>query len=596
MSAADEEEVEEERAAFDPGLLRRLLAFVRPHRGLLLWALLLFPPLTAAQLLQPWVLQQAVDGPVAGGRPAELPTWAGLLLALALVQAACALLQTALMQLAGQRVMRDVRLRLFDKVLRLSTAYFDRTPLGRTLTRLTSDVEALSELLSTNLVLVVADTVLLLGVVVVMLWLDWRLAAASLALVPALVAAVAGLRVRIRRAFRRTRDRHARLTAWLAESVAGVPVVQAFVRERGCADEHARRSAAWCESAQGGVLWSSLLSALVHVAQVLTLGLLLWAALRGLFGLDASPGLVVAFVDLVERFYAPIDNLSGRYATLQSALAAAEKIVRLLDEPDELPEPAAPAPLAPLSAGVALDAVDFRYRTAQDAEAPLSLAGVSLEVKRGTTLALVGATGAGKSTVARLLLRFHDPSAGAVRWDERDLRDVGSAALRARVAYVPQETFLFAGPLLDNVGLDRGRVPREKALAAAEAVGLDALAHDLPGGWDQVLGEAGRDLSAGERQLVAFARALAVDPELLVLDEATAAVDADSEARVQAALKRLLAGRTAVVVAHRLATIRDADRIVVLHKGHVREQGTHQELLALKGIYWTLWRLQSSPE
>jgi ATP-binding cassette subfamily B multidrug efflux pump len=586
----DRRDEDDARRAFERGLLRRLLGFCVPHRRLLLVALVLFPLVAATQLAQPWVLKLAIDGPVLHGQAERLAPYALAYLGLAVLQAGLGVAQGLLMQLAGQRMMRDIRTRLFERVLSLSQSFFDRTPVGKVLTRLTGDVEALNELLTANLVLVLGDTVLLAGIVVTMLLLDWRLALWSFALVLPLVAFVAWLRGRLREIFRAIRNRTTRLNAFLAEAVAGVLVLQAFVREPRHRADHARLNERVHAEGQRSVTWSSVLSAVIQLAQTLTTALLLWAALgRDMAGEEAvSLGLVVAFVDYVERFYAPIDNLSARYTVLQTALAAAEKIFRLMDEPDVLPEPASPKPVPPLARGVTLDHVTFRYATGSDV-----LKDVTLEVPKGQTVALVGATGAGKTTVTRLLGRFHDPSEGAVRWDGVDLRELDSRALRGRIAYVPQETFLFSDTLERNVALDPAAVPAERARAAANALGADAVAADLPLGWQQPLGERGHDLSAGERQLVSFARALARDPDLLILDEATAQVDGETEARVQAALAKLLAGRTAVVIAHRLSTIRRADKIVVLHKGQVREQGTHEELIARKGLYFTLVELQA---
>lgn len=582
----DRRDEDDARRAFERGLLRRLLGFCVPHRRLLLVALVLFPLVAATQLAQPWVLKLAIDGPVLHGQAERLAPYALAYLGLAALQAGLGVAQGLLMQLAGQRMMRDIRTRLFERVLSLSQSFFDRTPVGKVLTRLTGDVEALNELLTANLVLVLGDTVLLAGIVVTMLVLDWRLALWSFALVLPLVAFVAALRGRLREIFRAIRNRTTRLNAFLAEAVAGVLVLQAFVREPRHRSDHERLNERVHAEGQRSVTWSSVLSAVIQLAQTLTTALLLWAALGD--ERAVSLGLVVAFVDYVERFYAPIDNLSARYTVLQTALAAAEKIFRLMDEPDVLPEPASPRPVPRLERGVTLERVTFRYATGSDV-----LKDVTLEVPKGHTVALVGATGAGKTTVTRLLGRFHDPSEGAVRWDGVDLRELDSRALRSRIAYVPQETFLFSDTLEQNVALDPATVPAERARAAATALGADVVASDLPLGWQQPLGERGHDLSAGERQLVSFARALARDPDLLILDEATAQVDGETEARVQDALAKLLAGRTAVVIAHRLSTIRRADQIVVLHKGQVREQGTHDELIAKRGLYHTLVELQA---
>ena len=576
----------EGQARFERGLLRRLLELILPQRGLVIAALVLFPLVAGVQLAQPIVLKQAIDGPIKAGEVSPLAYYAGFYFGLILLHALLQYAQAIVMQLVGQRVMKDVRTRLFRRVVTLAPSYFDKTPQGRIMTRLTGDVANLNEFISSGLVSVIADTVLLLGIVAVMLYMDWRLALISFALVLPLIAAVAWLRGRIRQLYRAIRNRNTALNTYLNESIIGMVIVQAFTREERSAAEFGQRNyGVWREQLRGVALSSSL-SAAVQLAKVLSLALLFWAALTNVFGITASLGLIVAFVDYVDRFYAPVDNLSGRYTILQTAMAAAEKVFTLLDTNEELAQPSDPTPVPQLSDAVHLDDVRFQYATGEEV-----LHGVDLEIKRGQTLALVGATGAGKSTIVKLLGRFYDPSAGAVRWDGHDLRDFNLQDLRRRIAYVPQQTFLFSDTLGHNIALGPGR--EQAAKAAAEAVRADTIADDLPEGYDQLLGERGHDLSAGERQLVSFARALASDPELLILDEATANIDGETEERIQKALETLLADRTAVVIAHRLSTIKQADQIVVLHKGRVAERGRHDELLEQRGLYWKLYRLQS---
>ncbi len=578
----------EGKGRFESDLLWRLLRFVLPHKGLLVAALILFPAVAGVQLLLPILLKGAIDGPIKAGQVEALGLYAAAYLGLVMLQALLEFGQTTVVQLVGQRAMRDIRTRLFDRVVTLSTSYFDRTPQGKVLTRLTSDVQSLNEFISSGLVSVIADTVLLVGIVVAMLVLDWRLALVSFSLLPFLIGGLAYLRGGMRRLFRAIRNRNTHLNTYLNESIVGMVIVQAFCREQVNRGEYGEINDALRSESLKGVWLASVLSAVVQLAQVLTVALLLWAVLGNWVASFASVGLVVAFVDYIDRFYAPVDNLSGRYTILQTALASAEKIFTLLDETDELPEPAEPLPIAPLREGLRFDGVRFRYATGEQV-----LHGLDLEIPRGKTVALVGANGAGKSTIVKLLGRFYDPTEGAVRWDGEDVRRFRSRDLRARIAYVPQETFLFSDTLERNVALDPDRVSTDQVVAAARAVHADEIAADLPRGYQQVLGERGHDLSAGERQLVSFARALASDPDVLILDEATANIDGHTEERIQDALEHLLHDRTAVVIAHRLSTIKRADRIVVLHKGQVREQGTHEELLAQRGLYWKLYRLQS---
>jgi len=580
----------EGQGRFARGLLPRLMALVWPHKLLLFSALLLFPLVALAQLVQPQVLRHALDGPVkAGDAPGLLPYalgFLGLIAAHAILQ----LVQSLVMQLLGQRAMRDIRTRLFRRVVTLAPSYFDRTPQGKIMTRLTGDVAALNEFISSGLVSVIADTVLLIGIVITLLVMDWRLALISFSLVPFLVGGLAWLRGHLRQLYRAIRNRSTALNAYLNETLVGVVIVQAFLREDRNREEYGERNLGLFHEQLKGVRFASVLSAGVRAAKVFTIALLLFAALNYVgLGIDGlTVGVVVAFVDYLDRFYGPIDQLSGRYTILQTALASAEKVFTLLDEDEELLDPKNPRAIKPLEDAFELKGVKFRYSTGEQV-----LHGIDFHVPKGQTVAIVGATGAGKSTIVKLLSRFYDPSGGEVRWDGRDIREFTKADLRRRIAYVPQETFLFSDTFEQNIVLDPAQVSSEAARSAAESVRADEVAKDLPNGYAQLLGERGHDLSAGERQLVSFARALATDPDLLILDEATANIDGETEERIQSALETLLADRTAVVIAHRLSTIKKADRIVVLHKGRVAEEGTHEELLAQEGVYWKLYRLQS---
>lgn len=580
----------EGRGRFARGLLPRLMALVWPHKLLLFAALLLFPLVAGAQLVQPQVLRVALDGPVREGDAKGLLPYALVFLGLIAAHAALQLIQSLVMQLLGQRAMRDIRTRLFRRVVTLAPSYFDRTPQGKIMTRLTGDVAALNEFISSGLVSVVADTVLLIGIVITLLVMDWRLALISFSLVPFLIGALAWLRGHLRQLYRAIRNRSTALNAYLNESLVGMVIVQAFLREDRNREDYRERNYGLFEEQLKGVQFSSALSAGVRGAKVLTIAILLWAALNHLsIGVDGlTVGVVVAFVDYLDRFYGPIDQLSGRYTILQTALASAEKVFTLLDEDEELLDPEVPVAIEPLKDAFELKGVEFRYSTGEQV-----LHGIDFSVPKGQTVALVGATGAGKSTIVKLLSRFYDPSGGAVLWDGRDIREFSKTGLRKRIAYVPQETFLFSETFEQNIILDPAQVTSERARESAVSVRADEVAKDLPNGYAQLLGERGHDLSAGERQLVSFARALATDPDLLILDEATANIDGETEERIQAALETLLEDRTAVVIAHRLSTIKKADRIVVLHKGRVAEEGTHEELLAQEGVYWKLYRLQS---
>ena len=577
----------EGQAKFERGLLRRLLELILPERGLVIAALILFPLVAGVQLVQPIVLKQAIDGPIKAGEVSPLAYYAGVYFALILFHALLQYVQAIVMQLVGQRVMKDVRTKLFRRVVTLAPSYFDKTPQGRIMTRLTGDVANLNEFISSGLVSVIADTVLLLGIVAVMLYMDWRLALISFALVLPLIGAIAWLRGRIRQLYRAIRNRNTALNTYLNESIIGMVIVQAFTREERSASEFKERNyGVWREQLRGVTLSSSL-SAAVQLAKVLSLALLFWAALTKVFGITASLGLIVAFVDYVDRFYAPVDNLSGRYTILQTAMAAAEKVFTLLDTQEELAQPQDPTPVPELSGAVHLDNVRFQYATGEEV-----LHGVDLEIKRGQTLALVGATGAGKSTIVKLLGRFYDPSGGAVRWDGHDLRDVELASFRRRVAMVAQQPFLFNATIHDNIACGRPGATREEVVEAAQKAHIHDFIETLPDGYETLCGERGSNLSGGQMQRITIARAIVRDPAVLFLDEATSALDSESEGAVQEALSELMRGRTSLVIAHRLSTVRDADRILVFREGRLVESGRHDELMAVSGTYSRMVELQ----
>lgn len=566
----------------DRALMRSALRFLKPHKGLLLLGALVFPLVAASRLAGPYLLKLAIDGPIQTGDIPGIGQIAAIYLGVVLIGGVLDLAKNYIMQLLGQRVIADIRNELFEGVTNLSMSYLDKNPMGKILTRLTSDVEALNEFLSSGLVEIVADGILLVGIVIVMFSLDAGLAIYALALMPFLIAFVALARKLMRGIFLRLSTNNARSVSYAQERISGMNVVQAFRREDDTRASYAATSDKVLDESLKGVLWSSQLSAVVELSSFLSIGLLL------AFGAAAttSLGVLVAFIEYVQLFYRPVESLSGRFAVLQKALASAEKIFTLLDETETHCDARGDAPTPELTRAVEFNEVAFEYVD----DAPV-LRGLSLTIERGQTVAIVGATGAGKSSLVKLLGRFYEIQSGAILWDGQDIRGFDRRSLRGRIGYVPQETFLFSDTLADNILL--GRAARERAAEAAKAVGADRIAADLPRGFDQKLGPGGRSLSAGERQLLAFARALAQDPDVLILDEATANIDGETEDLIQHALTTLLEGRTALVIAHRLSTIKAADKIVVLHKGQLREQGTHDELIARKGLYHTLYRLQS---
>ncbi len=583
-------------AATDLGMLRRLVPYGRPHALLFGLAFGMMPVAMAASLVQPLLIKDAVDSALVTRSAAALTTAAWLFLVAIAIEFAARFGQVYWMQLAGQRALATLRMDTFAKVQRLHTRFFDRTPVGRVVTRLTNDVDSLAELFASGAVMAVADLLMLGGIVAFMLYLDWRLSLVAFCAFPPLALVTDLFRRFAREAFRAIRAKIALLNAYLAEQVQGIAVVQAFGREAECAAEYATINAAHRDANQRAILYDALLYSVVESVSAVTVAIVLWYAAVRFAGLPVAQttawvGTVVAFYEYIRRFFVPIRDLSQKYTIVQSSLAAAERIFGLLDR-DELDAPALPPevsarPAHDADVAIAFDDVTFGYRDG----APV-LKGVSFAAKRGEKVAIVGATGAGKTTVTALLLRLHDVWSGTVRVDGEDVRALPVAALRRRFGVVSQDVFLFAGTVIDNVAVGDVEPDRAKAEACLRQVGAWDLVERREGGLDARVDERGLNWSAGERQLLAFARALYVDRPILVLDEATASVDSETEALLQRAVERVLVGRTSLVIAHRLSTIREADRILVFHRGQIVESGTHQELVQRGGVYARLHSLQ----
>ncbi len=573
---------------YDAALLRRLLSYLRPYRWLAAGAVLLLLVQSGLALIGPRLTERALDVAIPRMDVGLLGLLAGLYLASMLLELVVEYGGAVLTAFVGQRVMYDLRMEIFGHLQRLSVTYFDRNPVGRLMTRVTSDVETLNELFTSGVVTIFGDVFTLVAIMAMMLVIDVELALVTFAVIPLVWLTAAIFRRRVRDAFRDIRYRLARLNAFLQERLSGMRVVQLFGREA----DSARRFGELNREHLGAHLRSITIYAIffpvVEVLTAVAMALLLWYG--GLRVLDETltVGVLAAFIQYTRRFFQPLQDLSEKFNLLQSAMASSERVFGLLDEPVTVREPAHPAVLPrPVRGEVRFEGVWFRYSPA----GPWVLKDISLTASPGRTLALVGHTGAGKTTIVNLLLRFYDPERGRITVDGVDIRDLTTADLRSAIGFVQQDLFLFTGDILHNLTLGAPISP-EAARVAAERVGADRFIEKLPSGYQHRLGERGRNLSVGERQLLSFARALALDPRILVLDEATSSVDAEAEAQIQRAIAELMAGRTSLVVAHRLSTILHADEILVLHHGEVRERGTHRELLVAGGLYQRLYQLQ----
>ena len=576
------------------GALLRLVRYLRPHTLRMAAAFACMIGTTGLSLLAPLLIKIAIDGPIASGDVLGLMAITVALGAAFVGIYALSALQRYLLSWVGQRVLASLRAELHRHLQRLSVSYHDRHIIGVTISHVIGDVAVINEALSQGLVAIAGDTLLLAGIVVAMLTFDVELALVTFAVVPLMLLATWVFSLRARRAFRITRERVAGVVGNLAEAIAGMGVIQAFGQQRIArrrfreVNEANRDSHIAAASLTFTFMPSVELLAMVATGAILLVGGL--AVARGTLTL----GVVVAFLAYVSRFFQPIQELSQLYATMQSAMAGAENVMRLLDTRpavrDRRGAEAGPEPWRPwLTGRVELRGVDFAYQPG----APV-LHGVDLEIEAGQTAALVGPTGAGKTTIVSLIARFYEVSGGALLLDGHDVRDLAQENLRRHLALVPQEPFLFAGTIRDNIAFGRPAADAEAVAAAGAAVGLDRFVAAMPRGYDTAVTEFGRNLSVGQRQLISVARAVLADPRILIMDEATSSIDSITESIIQRALQRLLAGRTAIIIAHRLATIRNADVIFVIDDGRVVERGRHDDLMARDGHYAALNRRQMS--
>jgi ABC-type multidrug transport system fused ATPase/permease subunit len=568
--------------------LRGLAALLKPYRTKVILMFVALAAATAATLAPPPLIKLAIDGGIEKGDLGTLNLVVVAFVAAALVFWVASYVQTYLVGWVGQRALQDLRLQIFSHLQSLPVGFYERRQAGQLISRMTNDVQALDSLVTDSVVTLFQSSLTLIGTMVILALLDLELALLTFLIFPIMALASLAFRIASADAYARTRTAIGAITAYLQESLTGIRVVRSFSQE----PRHVARFKELNERNREVNMTTVNLNAAYFPAvellsAVATVGILLYGGAQAVNG-DISLGVIVAFVAALNLFFDPIQQLSQLYTTYQAGMAALDKIFDLLDEQSDLVDAPDAIELGHLRGEIELRDVGFSYGTGDDAV--WALRDLSLKIPPGQTVALVGATGAGKSTIAKLVARFYDPTTGAVLVDGHDLRRVTQGSLRRQLGVVPQEAFLFSGTIGDNIAFGRPDASLEEIRAAARAVGADGFIEALEHGYDTPVGERGTQLSAGQRQLVAFARALASDPRILILDEATSNVDLHTEGRIEEGLRRLLAGRTAVVIAHRLSTIRQAGRIVVLDGGRIVEQGTHEELLDAEGAYWRLYR------
>ncbi len=573
--------------AYDSRLMRRLIVYLLPYRAKVAVSVALLFTIAALDLVGPIVVQRAIDGPIATGDLSDLWMYVLVFLTSLIVAFGLRYVQVIVMNRVGQEVMARLRVEIFAHIQNMHLQFFDRNPVGRLLTRVTSDVAALNELFTSGVVAIFGDVFTLIGIVAVLFYYSWQLALVTFIVLPFLMYATWLFKIKARESYRAVRKQTARLSAFLQEQITGMAIVQMFAQEAKTQNTFDDINADLRTAHFNSILYYALFFPGVEVLGAISIGLIIWYGGGQIVAGVLTAGALVAYIQLAERFYRPIRDLAEKYNIFQAAMAASERIFDILDTP-----PAIAAPLKPTHRKHVSGAVSFKNLTFAYNGEDWILKNVNLEVKAGEKIAIVGYTGAGKTSLVSLLCRFYEYQHGTISLDGVELRDWDPVELRSHIGLVLQDVFLFSGTIESNIRLGRRDITSEQVEQAALQVNATRLISRLPQGFKEPVTERGSTLSVGEKQLLSFARALAFDPSVLILDEATSSVDTDTEILIQKALAKLMEGRTAIVIAHRLSTIRHMDRIIVMHKGEIRETGTHDELIAAEGIYFRLYQLQ----
>ena len=585
MSAHDDEILGK---AYDAVLMRRLLAYLRPYWRQVVVAFAAIVVGAGAALAQPYLIKVAIDEHIATGRLEGLGALAALYFGILAAAFSAEYIQTFTLQLAGQRIMFDLRMSIYAHLQRLDLKYFDRNPVGRLMTRVTSDVDVINDLFTAGVVTIFSDVFTLVGIMGILVWMNWQLALVSFVVLPLIALVTQWFRKHVRDSYRIVRGLIARINAFLQENITGMSTVQLFRRERlnfARFDDIDRKHR---DANIDSIFYYAVFYPAIEAIGALSLAIIIWYGGVQVLNGALTLGALVAFVQYSQRFFRPISDMSEKFNVMQSAMASSERIFKLLDEPVAVGQPEHPARRPGAAPGhIVFDHVWFAYN-GED----WVLRDVSFEVRPGERLGVVGATGSGKTTLINLLLRFYDVQRGRITVDGVDIRQLDLKDLRGLFSLVLQDVHLFSGTIADNIRLGDASIDDERVRRAARAVHASTFIERMPGQYGAAVAERGATLSVGQKQLLSFARALAFDPRVLILDEATSSVDTETELLIRDALLVLMAGRTTIAIAHRLSTIQDMDKILVLHKGAVREAGTHQELLAARGIYFKLFQLQ----
>ncbi len=579
--------------AYDGTLMRRLLKYLKPYRWYVVTGIVLSIAVSAMEAVRPYFIKQAVDVNIKASDPHGLLMTTLWFTALMLVRGFIQYLNAYLTQWIGQKTIFDLRMEVFEHLQHLGLRYFDRNPIGRLITRVTNDIEVLNEMFSSGIVMVFSDVFTIIGILAFMFSMDWRLALISLSVLPLLFYGTFLFRRKAREAYREVRLYIARINTFMQEHITGMLVDQVFNREEKAFQQFSVVNGQHRDANIKSILYYAIFYPGVELIGAIAVGLIVWYAGVETLGGAVTVGTVMAFLQFNEMFWRPIRDLSEKYNIMQTAMASSERVFRLLDDSTKIIDPAEPVALGTIRGDIEFRNVWFTYNEPKDGREPdWVLRNVSFTIRAGESVAIVGHTGAGKTTIISLLARFYDIQKGQILVDGVDIKQVTQADLRRHMAVVLQDVFLFSGDIAGNIGLGNETIPEDRLRAAARVVGAHRFIEALPGQYHAAVKERGATLSVGQKQLISFARALAYHPRILVLDEATSSVDTETELLIQEAIKKLLHGRTSIVIAHRLSTIQSANKILVMHKGEIREQGTHQELLGMAGLYFKLYQLQ----
>ncbi len=575
----------------DKHILRRLLSYFRPYSGYIIFATILTITISALGAIRPRLTQVAIDDKILNKDFPGLQTIVLLMLGTLVLQGFIEYGKTYLTNWIGQKIIYDLRKKIFSHLMKLDLKFFDRNPIGRLVTRVTGDVEVLFDVFSSGVVTAFGDIFLIAWILYFMFTLDFRLALVTLSVLPVLIVATAIFRNKVKESYRRIRILVAKLNSFIQEHISGITIVQYFVKESRTISEFEEINRAHTEQNKKSVFYYAVFFPVVELLSAISAGLIIWYGGGQAIQKAVSVGVLISFIQFTEMFFRPIRDLSEKYNILQTAMASSERIFVLLDEKPEINDPVSPVQLSQVRGDIDFENVWFAYN-----DGDYVLKDVTFSIKAGEKVAFVGATGAGKTTIISLLTRFYDVNKGRILLDGVNIKELRQSELRSNVGLVLQDVFLFSGDIGSNITLGNRSIGIDRVADAAANVGLDEFINSLPGKFEHPVNERGSTLSVGQKQLISFARALAYDPKILILDEATSSVDTNTELLIQSAIQKLIQNRTSIIIAHRLSTIQNCDKIIVMHKGEIKEMGTHHELLEKGGLYHKLYQLQYKEE